>query len=149
MPGRSRVRRIAKWTGLVLCVGMVVVWVMSIGCLIRYDYQNVEFMIYSGCVQFTTPNPLPNRGWTFRRKPFNELLLWGEVFKVTAGSRVFRSARIPLWIPFGLIAIPTAYLFWRNRRYPPGHCQRCGYDLTENVSAVCPECGVAVVTRSA
>ena len=24
---------------------------------------------------------------------------------------------------------------------PPGHCQDCGYDLTGNVSGVCPECG--------
>ncbi len=26
-------------------------------------------------------------------------------------------------------------------RIPPGHCQKCGYDLTGNVSGVCPECG--------
>ena len=31
----------------------------------------------------------------------------------------------------------------RERRpfYPPGHCQKCGYNLTGNVSGVCPECG--------
>jgi len=140
----SRARRIAKWSGVVVCVVLVAAWRLSIGCLIRYDRQNVEFMMYSGCVQFTTPNPLPNRGWTFHRKPFNELLLWGEVVKVTAGSRVFRSARIPLWMPFGLIALPTAYLFYRDRRYPPGHCRKCGYDLTGNVTGVCSECGRAV-----
>ena len=27
------------------------------------------------------------------------------------------------------------------RRYPRGHCQGCGYDLTGNVSGRCPECG--------
>ena len=26
-------------------------------------------------------------------------------------------------------------------RIPPGHCQKCGYNLTGNVSGVCPECG--------
>lgn len=26
-------------------------------------------------------------------------------------------------------------------RIPPDHCQRCGYDLTGNVSGKCPECG--------
>jgi len=26
-------------------------------------------------------------------------------------------------------------------RPPDGHCQSCGYDLTGNVSGVCPECG--------
>ncbi len=25
--------------------------------------------------------------------------------------------------------------------YPTGHCQRCGYDLTGNISGRCPECG--------
>lgn len=27
---------------------------------------------------------------------------------------------------------------------PPGFCQKCGYDLTGNVSGVCPECGTGV-----
>jgi len=31
--------------------------------------------------------------------------------------------------------------------YPPGHCVRCGYNLTGNVSGVCPECGTPVPTR--
>ena len=31
--------------------------------------------------------------------------------------------------------------------YPPGHCQKCGYDLTGNVSGVCPECGTEVARR--
>ncbi len=32
-----------------------------------------------------------------------------------------------------------------RRRVPPGHCRRCGYDLTGNKSGVCPECGAAVL----
>ena len=50
----------------------------------------------------------------------------------------------PIWIILIIIALPTAYLFYRDRRYPRGHCQGCGYDLTGNVSGVCPECGRAV-----
>ncbi len=26
-------------------------------------------------------------------------------------------------------------------RYPHGHCQSCGYNLTGNLSGICPECG--------
>ena len=48
---------------------------------------------------------------------------------------------LPLWIPFLLITIPIAFLWWRDRRIPLGHCQRCRYDLTGNTSGVCPECG--------
>lgn len=31
--------------------------------------------------------------------------------------------------------------------YGPGQCQQCGYDLTGNLSGVCPECGSAVLAR--
>ena len=31
-----------------------------------------------------------------------------------------------------------------ERRIPPGFCQTCEYNLTDNVSGVCPECGTAV-----
>ncbi len=48
---------------------------------------------------------------------------------------------VPLWIPTLLIAIPSFFLWRRNRKLPQeGHCE-CGYDLTGNVSGVCPECG--------
>jgi hypothetical protein len=43
-----------------------------------------------------------------------------------------------------LAAVPTALLWYVDRRFPRGHCRRCGYDLTGNVSGVCPECGEKV-----
>ena len=39
------------------------------------------------------------------------------------------------------VAIPTAILWWLDRRYRKGCCQKCGYNLTGNVSGTCPECG--------
>ena len=48
---------------------------------------------------------------------------------------------IPLYVFFLATAIPTIILWRRDRRHPPGYCQKCGYDLTGNVSGVCPECG--------
>lgn len=35
----------------------------------------------------------------------------------------------------------------RRSRRLEGRCGRCGYDLTGNVSGVCPECGTACETR--
>ena len=56
---------------------------------------------------------------------------------------------MPLWIPFVLVAVPTAYLWWRDRRrIPPGHCRNCGYNLTGNVSGTCPECGQTILAAS-
>jgi len=40
--------------------------------------------------------------------------------------------------------IPTIYLFWHYRGFPPGFCQKCLYDLTGNISGICPECGKPV-----
>ncbi len=55
----------------------------------------------------------------------------------------------PLWLLQGVCALPAIVLWivWRRscRRYRAGHCRRCGYDLTGNVSGVCPECGVATL----
>jgi hypothetical protein len=49
---------------------------------------------------------------------------------------------LPLWLPLVIIAIPTAILWHRDRRrYPPGHCRQCGYNLTGNESGKCPEMG--------
>ena len=57
-----------------------------------------------------------------------------------------RTITIALYIPFLAIGIPTAVFFIRNRRrFPPGHCAECGYNLTGNVSGMCPECGTEVV----
>ena len=54
--------------------------------------------------------------------------------------------RVPLWLPFTLfVAFPARAFFrgpfrrWRCRRR--GLCAKCSYDLTGNVSGICPECG--------
>lgn len=39
-----------------------------------------------------------------------------------------------------LIALAVG-LYFRENVPPEGHCEHCGYDLTGNVSGVCPECG--------
>jgi hypothetical protein len=43
-----------------------------------------------------------------------------------------------LGVPFLVARRDTA-----NRRQP-GHCKDCGYNLTGNVSGVCPECGTEI-----
>lgn len=52
---------------------------------------------------------------------------------------------IPIWSPILLAAVPTIWLWSRARKQtPPGHCLGCGYNLTGNVSGVCPECGMRI-----
>ncbi len=51
---------------------------------------------------------------------------------------------VPLWMPFLILLVPTLLLWWREGKPRQGHCRRCGYDLTGNVSGRCPECGAVV-----
>ncbi len=38
-------------------------------------------------------------------------------------------------------------LFWfETRRRMPGYCRACAYNLTGNVSGICPECGTAIAS---
>ncbi|UCC30567.1 MAG: hypothetical protein JSU86_20505 [Phycisphaerales bacterium] len=55
----------------------------------------------------------------------------------------------PFWIPFLVFGIYPAIAFirgplrrWHRRR--KGLCVRCAYNLTGNMSGVCPECGDAI-----
>jgi len=46
-------------------------------------------------------------------------------------------------IPMAFAAVRVVARVRRNQRRIEGHCGHCGYDLTGNVSGVCPECGKA------
>lgn len=57
-------------------------------------------------------------------------------------NKEFTEILFPLWMPFALFGLPAGYLLHRDLNRPrPGTCERCGYDLTGNVSGRCPECG--------
>jgi hypothetical protein len=52
-----------------------------------------------------------------------------------------RTVDIPLWIMIAVLVLATGPVWMLTRPFPLGHCPACGYDLTGNVSGVCPECG--------
>lgn len=53
-----------------------------------------------------------------------------------------------LYLPALILLGWTALMWWRAfKNQDEGRCA-CGYDLTGNVSGVCPECGAAQSTRS-
>ena len=106
------------------------------------DVTNAAFFISWG------PVATPGTNAVFPRLAPDYLHVHGPQIKGTAF--VMPSYRnggdnevgIPYWLCFLLTAIPTAWLWHRDRRrVRPGCCLRCGYDLTGNLSGVCPECG--------
>ena len=56
----------------------------------------------------------------------------------------------PCWFPCTLTVILPAIWLWRyrrDRRMPTDgmpHCATCDYNLTGNVSGICPECGTPI-----
>jgi len=53
----------------------------------------------------------------------------------------------PLWpLLAGTAVVGFVLLYCGRRRIVRGHCD-CGYDLTGNVSGVCPECGATAQKR--
>lgn len=140
-PPRSRFRRVAKWVGLVACVGIVLAWVASVYCAITYQCAEVGGCALTvGCAAIWTGQDARLKGFEFYY-PGGSPVVWlpeyhQDVRRTTVG--------VPMWILLIVAAIPTAFLWHRDRRHPPGHCQGCGYNLTGNVSGACPECGCVI-----
>ena len=71
---------------------------------------------------------------------------WGYYLRVPVGFGHVHFWFTPFWQPvLLLLAYPVAAFAWRvfrgRRRNRMGLCERCGYNLTGNISGVCPECG--------
>jgi hypothetical protein len=66
-------------------------------------------------------------------------------FRAQTGPRAALWVAAPVWcFPLVFMVVGGAGLlivYRARRRQQTGQCARCGYDLTGNVSGVCPECG--------
>ena len=139
---RSRTRRIAKWTGLVVSVFIIALWVMSFYREIQYITAHYTVWAPRGYLLLDLYGyDLPAdtiHGWCVRDANPNYRVCWLPYF--FAGPDLSR-LMIPFWLPLLATAIPTVWLWRRDRRHPRDHCQWCGYNLMGNVTAVCSECG--------
>ena len=57
-------------------------------------------------------------------------------------------AFVPSWFLLCVALIPTVFAWRRLRRPLPGHCVKCAYDLRDNLSGRCPECGTNTATST-
>lgn len=52
---------------------------------------------------------------------------------------------VPLWIPAVILCVTCILLApWRSGDVRAGRCKKCGYDVRENTSGICPECGTPI-----
>jgi hypothetical protein len=149
--------RVLKWAGLILLLLIVVAWAVSLRWAFGWNrlddsrryHSSAIFQI--GALYVSHLEYLGEDASGLYWAPDNfypeflsipRILLKPDFWFVAYPNW---SLVLPLWIPFVLIAIPTAALWWRDRRrIRPGCCRKCGYNLTGNVSGVCPECGEKV-----
>ena len=140
MRRRSRLLRFAKWGGGVLCALTLAVYIGSSRWMVaRYLQSGAGANVENGRLSVFWWNPyrdgIPSYRWLFGRAQGS--FFWR--FSVVAMPGWYQ-IYVPLWAPLLALAVPTAFIWWLDRRIPPGHCP-CGYDLTGNVSGKCPECG--------
>jgi len=162
MRKRGRVWRVGKWAGAVGCCIVFALMLFTTMFTVRWQNSRLDCKVgvglgaaFVGWQAFFEKglSSGDNPGWNADRTA-NDLATikyqWGR-FALWPRSGIDypdRYVSVPLWLVLALLACPTAWLwFGDRRRIPAGHCRRCGYDLTKNESGVCPECGVRIARQ--
>jgi hypothetical protein len=164
----QRLWRVGKWAGVVLSLVIVMAWAGSLRGSLSYrviDWRHVRIET-TGALGYQQPTLVTTLesgyvvcyyclifigkpGWNCQMFPPPcrwrlTSTYWGTL---TSADWKFNGCPwfvvLPIWLPFILVTLPTAFLFYLDRRRIPPHCcQKCGYDLTGNTSGTCPECGM-------
>lgn len=121
----------------------IIIFLLTIRSGVTYVGTRVFVLFGQGALVMGVP-PYPNpRGWFFNETNFNHIF-WLPFIETNIPPIAIG---MPLWIPFA-VTVAIAFASWRSlRALPPGHCRKCDYDLTGNVSGMCPECGEKVQRR--
>jgi len=151
MRRRSRTCRVLKWVETVASLAVASVWVGSAFLFVRLPFGMSEAIAFrgGGCLLLTGRSEVGGP-MTFAVRVetgygFGLHGRWSGASTWRAGGTT-AYCWYPLWPALPVVVIPTALLWFvdRRRRILPGHCQKCGYNLTGNVSGRCPECGQPV-----
>ncbi len=140
--------RIIKRGGLTLCFLFAATWASTHagGVFVRVWPNHV--VVSAGGVRYLRYPIAPRRAAEVRwmDEPLNNMHALPYVVLsrniLPDGSQVGPDwwFDLPFWFLLLLFGIPTL-IVWRWDRHRAGHCRSCRYDLTGNVSGVCPECG--------
>ncbi len=143
--------RVAKGLGVASCLALAGMWTVSLffyaGFYLRQVRLSAGFAdgvadIGWGSPPGTVVNEIPSFSEFGRIRSHNAR--YGFVLPRYGQGWGDHGILVPFWMLLSCALIPTVWL-WRRAGAPgPGSCA-CGYDLTGNVSGVCPECGERIV----
>lgn len=140
---RRRIRRCAFAAGLFSAL----LWVQSLFVAVSFRGMHASIGVGGGLLN---PNLYESgsvsTGWgvTWPRdlqRRFHAQTWWPAYPLTWRKAHIIAPVNIPLWIP--TVCFLALGLALRPRSGPAGRpvCHKCGYDLTGNVSGICPECG--------
>ncbi len=133
----KRKRRNVKWVGVAACALLLCGWIGTFFSAFGYQTKTVVVDLAVGCFELVSyPNGMPTQGWFAAWQPYEAYWL-PRITYGTIGTHFF----VPLWIPLVVVAAATILAFRHDRRFGPGDCQECGYDLRDDFTTGCPECG--------
>ena len=153
MRRRIRWTRAGKWAGLAACAALLVVWIAS-GCVfVAWQGRGLGYaglhagVLFAGDDAAGPGGASGGTGWYLSRDWMG--FLWSPKWGCWGG---YWSCVVPLWllgVPVLVVTLAAFQLDARARRLElPGLCASCGYDLTDNTSSICPECGAPDPRRS-
>ena len=157
-------RKRAKWICTIACGTTVVIAIASIWCGVGVNLKRFGCGIYGGQISawwweycdYGYDEEVDSRvgifpaGFALCLPSFEKETHIYPLGETTAPTGAQWILILPLWLILLLLALPTAILWWLDRRrIREGCCRKCGYDLTGNVSGTCLECSTAIETDAA
>ena len=132
-----------KWVGVAACALLFCGWIGTFWSAFGYQTSTVSINVWGGCFETSVyPGGRRTHGWFAVRQPYEVYWLPRLVHGTFTGMRSTHLF-VPLWLLLVLIAAPTAWLWYTDRRAKPWQCAKCRYDLRGLDGVVCPECGNA------
>jgi hypothetical protein len=134
--------RVAKWACTAATLAVTAAFIASLRAGVTYVSQHEMYRLSGGVVTYYwTTFDRTDTDWSFGVS--REWRLAPRWWSYSPPRMLIdtKFAQVPLWPLLLLAAIPTIWLWRCDRRTKPGTCAGCGYNLTGNVSGVCPECG--------
>lgn len=155
-----RLRGLLPTLSLLLCIALIVLWYSSYvryAC-VAYGIASSNHVVWSHrghLILYVISQEPTEKGLSFTTAPPSTKFTFDNGGESFLGLR-FGTPNPPLnWfisLPDGVLVAALAlspffhFARWCRKvlRRRPGTCRACGYDLTANISGVCPECGTSI-----